>query len=159
MRRRRVWLAVAVLTAAIALGIADLKQAQSAPSRCRLSDLDGLYIFAATGWGVAPGTTPVPDPLPPKAIIEWIRFNGDGTLDSAGATRSLNGSVAQVPAGSSGTYIVTDLNPSDGGCAGSIQFTNGPMFDVFFAPSAAVISLIQADQHNVFQGTATKISH
>ena len=149
--------AVALL-AVLVLAVFDVEVAHSAPSRCKLSDLNGLYIFAATGWGVAPNANPVPDPLPPKAIIEWIRFNGDGTVDSAGATLSLNGTVLQVPGGSTGMYSVTDLNPADGGCTGSLQFTNGPLFDLFFAPNGAEVSMIQRDQHNVFRGTATKIS-
>jgi hypothetical protein len=140
------------------MGVVDVEFAHSAPSRCKLSDLNGLYTFAATGWGIAPGTTPVPDPLPPKAIIEWIRFNGDGTLDALGATRSLNGQIAQIPGGSTGTYTVTDLTPPDGGCAGGIIFSGSQTYDLFFAPNGEAISMIQTNMNNVFQGTATKVS-
>src|SRR5262245_64878968 len=108
MRGRRVLLAIVLLTAALALVVPDVEVAHSAPSHCKLNDLNGTYIFAATGWGIVPGTTPVPDPLPPKAIVEWIHFNGDGTVDSAGATRSLNGQVVEVGPGATGTYTVTD---------------------------------------------------
>jgi hypothetical protein len=160
MNGRRVLLGVVLLTAAVALGMPNVELAHSAPSHCKLSDLKGQYIFAATGWGILPGTTPVPDPLPPKAIIEWIHFNGDGTLDSAGATRSLNGQIAQIPGGgTSSIYTVTDLTPPDGGCSGTITFTNGPSFDLFFGAKGDVIWMIQTNPNNVFQGTATKVSH
>jgi hypothetical protein len=40
----------------------------------------------------------------PKAIVELIRFNGDGTLSVPGATRSVNGTVASSLPGGTGTY-------------------------------------------------------
>jgi hypothetical protein len=70
--------------------------------RCTVDTLEGLYVFTATSFSVP---TP-PTPALPKAIIELIRFNGDGTLTVPGATVSLNGVLPSVPPGGTGTYTV-----------------------------------------------------
>ncbi|PWU17244.1 MAG: hypothetical protein C5B48_16230 [Candidatus Rokuibacteriota bacterium] len=119
-----------------------------------MDTLDGLYVFTATGWGIAPGAPP-PAVLPPKAIIEVIRFNGDGTLTVIGGTRTLNGVITQNLVGP-GTYTVQEL---DGACAGSLTFDHGPSFDLFFSHHAGEIAMIQTNANNVFRGTATKLAY
>ena len=83
-------------TAAMALSISTIAVADNEDSRRgkgrSVATLDGMYIFSASGH-IIPGA----GPAQPKAIVEWIRFNGDGTLSVAGATRSLNGVIAQIP--------------------------------------------------------------
>ena len=65
---------------------------------CTPAILHGLYIFAATGY-----TMPAsPAPAQPKAIVEFIHFNGDGTLTVPAASRSLNGVYGQSPPGGLG---------------------------------------------------------
>jgi hypothetical protein len=65
--------------------------------RCRESILNGLYVFTASGFGnVSPG------PPQPQAIVELIRFNGDGTVDVPGGRVSVNGLI--FPTISTGTY-------------------------------------------------------
>ena len=110
-------------------------------------------VFAASGFII-----PASGPAQPKAILEWIRFNGDGTVFVAGATRSLNGVVAQIPGGGGGGYTVTDLVPQDGGCAGTLTFA--PLtFDLFIqSKGEEKIWIIQTNPNNVFQGTATRVS-
>jgi len=88
--------------------------------------LDGLYVFAATGYIIPPS-----GPAQPKAIVEFIHFNGDGIVDVPGATRSVNGVIGRTPPGGTGTYTVADLVPADRGCAGSLTFTDGRSFDFF----------------------------
>jgi len=46
---------------------------------CTAATLDALYVFAASGFII-----PASGPAQPKAIAEWIRFNGDGTVFVAG---------------------------------------------------------------------------
>jgi hypothetical protein len=121
---------------------------------CTTATLDGLYIFAASGF-----ITPATGAAQPKAIVELIRFNGDGSLDVPGATRSLNGVIAQIPPGGTGTYTVASLVPPDGACLGTLTFTGGPSFDLFIPLRAEKIWLIQTNPNNVFEGTATKVSH
>ena len=152
MRTRRGLTALALLAAAIASGESGV--ALAAPgNKCPATTLNGLYVFSATGF------TTATDPAQPKAIVEWIRFNGDGTLDVPGATRSLNGVIAQIPPGGTGSYTIADLVPPDGGCMGTLTFLpSGPHFNLFIPPKAAEIWMIQTDANNVFQGTATRVS-
>ena len=154
MTGRRALLAAALLAATMAFGVSGVALADDDEQRCTVATLDGLYVFAATGYII-----PASGPAQPKAIVEWIRFNGDGTLDVPGATRSLNGVIAQIPPGGTGNYTVANLVPADGGCAGSLTFTGGPSFDLFIPPKGQAIWMIQTNANNVFQGTATKVSH
>jgi len=115
-----------------------------------------MYIFAATGHII-----PASGPAQPKAIVEWIRFNGDGTLSSAGATRSLNGVIAQISSsdGAGASYTVADLVPTGEGSTGTLAFSaRGPNFDLFIPPKVEDIWMIQTNPNNVFQGTATKVA-
>ena len=145
------------LIAAVALGVSSIVLADDEKSNggrnCTVAALDGLYVFAASGFII-----PASGPAQPKAIVEWIRFNGDGTVFVAGATRSLNGVVAQIPSGGSGSYTVTDLVPPDGGCAGTLTFA--PLtFDLFIqSKGEEKIWIIQTNPNNVFQGTATRVA-
>ena len=90
-----------VVAVAIALGLTTVVLADGGEDggrkSCSVATLDGLYIFSATGYII-----PASAPAQPKAIVEWIRFNGNGTLSVPGATRSLNGVIAQVPPGELG---------------------------------------------------------
>ena len=106
--------------------------------------LRGSYVFSATGFNIVGGVQQ------PKAIVEVIAFNGDGTLDVAAATVSLNGVIMRsLP--SVGTYTVED------DCSGTIAL-NGPTFDIFLSPDGDDISMIQTNPNTVFQGLATRRS-
>ena len=86
----------------------------------------------------------------PKAIVEVIAFNGDGTLDVPAATVSLNGLIVRS-LHSVGTYTVED------NCSGTITF-NGPTYDMFLSKDGDDISMIQTNTGTVFQGLATRTS-
>jgi hypothetical protein len=135
----------ATASALCTLGAAFPVIADSKESDCDLHTLHGLYLFSAAGY-----TMPAGVPLP-KAIIELLEFNGDGTIGSPGATRSVNGVVIRSPAGGTGTYV---LNTD---CTGTLLFTNGPGFDIFVAPKGKDLWMIQTDPNNVFQGKVTKL--
>ena len=68
-----------VLIAAIGLGVSSVVLADDEKANgvrnCTVATLDGLYVFAASGFII-----PASGPAQPKAILEWIRFNGDGTV-------------------------------------------------------------------------------
>jgi hypothetical protein len=111
---------------------------------CTVRTLRGSYVFSATGFNIVGGVQQ------PKAIVEVIVFHGDGTLDVAAATVSLNGVIIRsLP--SSGTYTVED------DCTGTITL-NGPTFDTFFSKQGDVVSMIQTNPNTVFQGLATRSS-
>jgi hypothetical protein len=146
-------LAAGLLTAAMGLGLSDVALAND---KCLVNTLRGLYVFSATGF-IIPAA---PAPAQPKAIVEFIRFNGDGTLDVPGATVSVNGVIIQVPGGVTGSYTLATLVPADRGCVGTLTFLPaGPHFDLFIPLSGQDIWMIQTDANNVFQGTATKLAN
>jgi hypothetical protein len=134
-----------LLVAVAVLGLAGTALANGDQDDCTLKTLRGTYVFAATGHNIA-ATGPQP-----KAIVEVIEFNGDGTLSVPGATRSVNGVVGRSLPGGTGGYTV------DAGCSGTITFDGGPAFDVFFSPEGGKLWMIQTNPNTVFQGTATRL--
>jgi hypothetical protein len=127
--------------------------------RCTVDTLDGLYVFSATGF-----VTPATAPARPKAIVELIRFNGDGTVSVPGGAVSLPAATggtqtSSIQPGETGTYTVADLVPPDGLCTGTLTFPSGPSHDLFIPLNGERIWTIQTNPNNVFQGTATKVSH
>ena len=115
--------------------------------QCSVRTLRGTYVFSATGFTI----NSVSGAAQPKAIIEIIEFNADGTLTVPAATRSQNGMIVRsVP--SVGTYTVEE------NCSGTIAF-DGPAFDMFLSPSGSQLWMIQTGPgSNVFQGSATRTS-
>ena len=111
---------------------------------CGLRTLRGTYVFAARGFNIVAGIAQ------PKAIVEVIEFNGDGTLSVPAATLSVNGVIVRPPP-SIGTYTV------ENDCSGAILF-GGPTFDILISPGADYIWMIQTNPNSVFQGTATRTS-
>jgi len=111
---------------------------------CTVASLRGSYVFAATGFNIVAGVQI------PKALVEVIDFNADGTLFVPAATLSVNGAVSRsLP--SSGTYTLAD------NCTGTIAF-NGPTFDIFLSRDGDHIAMIQTNPNTVFQGVATRTS-
>jgi hypothetical protein len=127
----------------------DKAQAQTSLQTCSLSTLHGLYVFDAHGWNISNGVAV------PKAIVEGIHFNGDGTFISPFATVSLNGTILHF-SGGSGSYTV------DPDCTGTLTFSAGPSFDIFVDPRGGKqIWMIQtgpAAAPAVFEGTAVRVS-
>jgi hypothetical protein len=115
---------------------------------CSLDTLDGSYIFSATGF------TLVAAVWVPKAIVEYIHFNADGTLTVSAATVANpfgnTGQIIQSPPGT-GTYTL------GADCKGTLQFTGGPSFDIFVAPKGEDLWMIQTNPNNVFQGKVERV--
>ena len=117
-------------TVAVLVGPA-LANAGELPRReCSVQMLRGLYLFKASGFN------PVNGVAVPKAIIEPIRFNGDGTLVAESATVTVMGQSPARSAGTPGTYTV------DADCKGTIVFASGPAFDTFVS-SPLLLTMIQ----------------
>jgi hypothetical protein len=121
-----------------------VSSAEAARWACTERTLRGSYVFSASGFNIVGG---VPQP---KAIVEVIVFNGDGTLDVPAATVSLNGVIIRSPH-SVGTYTV------EGSCSGTVTF-NGPTYDMFLSRDGDDISMIQTNPNTLFQGLATRAS-
>ena len=137
--------ALVSLVAAMALGTSDTARAALGPHPCGVYMLRGSYLFATHGWNIVGGVAQ------PKAIVEGIDFNGDGTLVSPFATVSINGTIIHS-SGSLGTYTVnTD-------CTGTLSFTGGPSFDIFVEASGRQLWMIQTGPGSpVFEGTVTRV--
>lgn len=120
---------------------------------CSDQTLRGLYVFTASGFNIV-GTAALP-----KAIVELINFNGDGTATGERTTVSVNGTI-RYSSGTPGTYT---LDPD---CTGHLKFMDGgpnPQFDLFAAFQGSQIQMIQTFQEAfaglpVFQGTAERVS-
>jgi hypothetical protein len=133
------------LIATMGLGMPRVAHAASrGAASCGVYALHGSYLFEAHGYNIG-------GVAQPKAILEGITFNGDGTLVSPFATVSINGVILHS-SGSPGIYTV---NPD---CTGTLSFTGGPSSDIFVEPSGRQLSMIQtAPGSPVFEGTATRV--
>jgi hypothetical protein len=143
--RKRLATATALCTLGMALPGLAFADIDDKDAECSSRTLRGAYLFAATGFTMPAGVAL------PKAIVERIDFNGDGTLHVPAATRSINGNVARSNPGD-GTYVV---NPD---CTGTLTFLpSGPNFDIFVSPNGNELTMIQTDPNNVFQGKVTRL--
>ena len=143
---------VLVLAVAVA-GAASMARAQEMPAaqndddrECSVASLRGLYLFEASGYDIVAGAAQ------PKAILEEIRFTGDGNLTVPAATVSRNGTILHAPANGTGTYVVA----SD--CTGTLAFPAGPTFDLYLAPKGVDFSMIQTNPNSVLQGRVIRLS-
>ena len=140
--------ASSLATRAAAAMTSATARADSDGSSCGVYTLHASYLFATHGWNIIGGVAQ------PKAIVEGIDFNGDGTLVSPFATVSINGTIVRTT-GTVGTYTV---NPD---CTGTITFSTGQTYDIFVHPTAKQLWMIQTGPDAVpavFEGTATKVS-
>jgi hypothetical protein len=134
---------------AVTFGTSGVARAQSEGQTCSVHTLHGSYLFATHGWNIINGVAQ------PKAIVEGIDFNGDGTLVSPFATVSINGTIVR----SGGGVGIYRVNPD---CRGTLTFNPGPSFDIFVQPQGKQLWMIQtgpAAVPAVFEGTAVRVSH
>lgn len=125
--------------------------------RCSNAMLKGKYIFTASGFTRAPGSLPG-TPWVPKAIVEVLQFNGDGTLSTPALTAANpfgdTGAILQPPAGAPGEYRL------DGDCRGTVHFfdANNVTFTIYVEWWGRTIWMIQTNPaNNVFEGTANRV--
>ena len=137
----------AMTVMAIAWGISSTAQADGDSQVCGPQTLLGSYVFTAHGFNIVSGAAQ------PKAIVEGIDFNGDGTLSVPFGTLSVNGFIIQIPPGGAGTYTL------DSTCEGTLTFTTGPVnYTISVHQNGKEIWMIQTDSNTVFEGTVKKVS-
>ena len=132
--------------------------AADATQRCRVEILKGQYVFTASGFTRAPNSAPG-TPWVPKAILEVLHFNGDGTLSTPDVTVANpfgdSGAVLQPGPGAAGVYTVND------DCTGTVQFLDASnvTFKIYVEPVlGANVWMIQTNPaNNVFQGSAKRV--
>ena len=132
--------------------------AADSTNRCGADLLKGQYVFTASGFTRAANSVPG-TPWVPKAILEILQFNGDGSLTTPGVTVANPfgdlGGILHPPTGAPGAYIVND------DCTGLVHFfdASGVMFNIYVEPPRGdTILMIQTNPaNNVFQGTAKRM--
>ena len=129
------------------------------PKKCKDDILQGRYVFTASGFTRPPASGPG-TPWVPKAILEVLHFNGDGTLSTPLVTVANpfgdTGNILQPPAGADGTYSINE------DCSGTVTFLDaaGVTFKIYVdGPNGKTIWMIQTNPtNNVFQGSAKRVS-
>jgi hypothetical protein len=133
--------------------------ASQAATGCGADLLMGTYVLTGTGSTRSVTATPG-TPWTPKAIVEVIKFNGDGSLTTPAVTVANpfgdTGGILQPPTGGApGAYIVND------DCTGRVHFfdTNGTMYSIYVEPPKGdSVWMIQTNPlNNVFQGVAKRV--
>ena len=126
-------------------------------NKCRDDILQGQYVFTASGF-TRPPASGSGIPWVPKAILEVLHFNGDGTLSTPAVTVANpsgdSGAILQPPSGAPGEYSVND------DCTGTVHFldANNVTFKIYVNPPLGdTIWMIQTNPNNVFQGSATRV--
>jgi hypothetical protein len=126
--------------------------------KCKDDILNGQYVFTASGFTRPPASVPG-TPWVPKAILEVLQFNGDGTLSTPAVTVANPfgdlGNILQPPSGADGSYSIDD------DCSGTVQFFDAASVTfkiVVDPPRGDTIWMIQTNPaNNVFQGSATRV--
>jgi hypothetical protein len=127
---------------------------------CSNATLRGKYVVTASGFTRPPASTPG-TPWVPKAIVEVLVFNGDGTLTTpyvavANPFGDTGGLVNPPAGGAPGTYTINE------DCTGTIQFLDAASVTfkiVVDPPRGDRFWFIQSNPaNNVFQGSATRVS-
>jgi len=123
---------------------------------CGPQTLRGLYIFSASGYNIVGG---VPQPA---TIVEFLDFEGDGTMSVPTGTLSFNGNVNQAVV-FRGVYTLERSLQGSGqlgtGCRGTLTLLPGVGFDLYTDRTGTQVWLIRTAPGAVFQGTVTKLSN
>src|SRR5262245_19412464 len=97
-------------------------------------------------------------PWVPKAFLEVLQFNGDGTLSTPSVTAAnpfADSGATLQGAGAPGVYSIND------DCTGTVQFSdaNGVKFNIYVdPPQGNTIWMIQTSPaNNVFQASAKRV--
>jgi len=143
MRKFRKYVLAAAAMALVASGAA---LAHDGAKECSLETLRGHYVFSVTGYNIVAGVAQ------PKAILEFIDLNGDGSLTVPAATHSVNGVFGVSPPGGTGMYTL------DATCTGTLAFDEGPSFYILADPHSDDYYMIQSNPNTVMQGTVVRLS-
>ena len=141
--------ALVSLVAAMALGTSATAGAAADRQVCSVHMLRGLYLWTFDGYENFGGS------FVPKAIMQGLQFNGDGTTFNPFGTVNIGGTIIIDATGGVGTYTV---NPD---CTGTLSITNGPTFNIYVGPGAQKVWTLETSPNpagiGVSVGTATRL--
>jgi hypothetical protein len=143
--------ALVCFAAALALGTSSPARAAFDTQVCTVDRLHGVYVWTFDGYTRLGGI------LLPKAVMQGIQFNGDGTTYNPFGTVNVGGSLIIDATGGVGTYTVAP------DCTGTLSITDGPSFNMYIGPGGKQIWLTQTnvgtdDFTGLGVGTATRLS-
>ena len=119
--------ALVSLVAAMALGTSATAGAAADGQVCSVHMLRGLYLWTFDGYANFGGN------LVPKAVMQGLQFNGDGTTFNTFGTVNIGGTIIIDATGGVGTYTVA------ADCTGTLSITDGPSFNMYVGPGAQKI--------------------
>ena len=147
--------ALVSLVAAMTLGTFTTARAaadaQAADTQvCSADRLRGLYLWTFDGYTRLGGN------LLPKAVMQGLQFNGDGTTYNTFGTVNIGGTITIDATGGVGIYTVA------ADCTGTLSITNGPSFNMYIGPGAKQLWITQTnvgsgDGTGLGVGTATRL--
>ena len=123
--------ALVSLVAAMGQGTSATARAAADARHCDVHMLRGLYLWAWDGYINAGGS------FVPKAVMQGLQFNGDGTTYNPFGTVNIGGSIIIDATGGVGTYTVAP------DCTGTLTITDGPSFNMYVGPGAQQLWITQ----------------
>src|SRR5437868_2022260 len=116
---------------------------------CSVGMLKGLYLWTFDGSQNFGGN------FVPKAIMQGLQFNGDGTTFNPFGTVNIGGTIIINATGGVGTYTVAP------DCTGTLSITNGPTFNIYVGPGAQQVWTLETSPSpagiGVSVGTAIRV--
>ena len=142
--------ALVCLAASLALGTSSPARAAADWQVCSADRLRGLYLWTWDGYTRLGGI------LLPKAVMQGLQFNGDGTTYNRFGTVNIGASLTIDATGGVGTYTVAP------DCTGTLSITDGPSFNIYIGPGGKQIWTTQTnvgtdDFTGLGVGTATRV--
>ena len=119
--------ALVCLAITMAPGTSATARAAADGQVCSVHMLRGLYLWTFDGFENFGGS------FAPKAIMQGLQFNGDGTTFNTFGTVNIGGFIIIDATGGVGTYTVA------ADCTGTISITDGPSFNMYVGPGAQQI--------------------
>jgi hypothetical protein len=142
--------AAVCLTAALALSTSSPARAAADSQACSAHRLQGLYLWTFDGYTRLNGN------LLPKAVMQGLQFNGDGTTYNPFGTVNIGGTITIDATGGVGTYTIA------ADCTGTLSIVNGPSFNIYVGPGGKQLWTTQTnvgpdDGTGLGVGTATRL--
>ncbi len=139
--------ALVSLVTAMAPGTSATAQSALDARVCNVGMLRGLYLWTFDGY------TDLGGGLLPKAVMQGLRFNGDGTTFNPFGTVNIGGTIIIDATGGVGTYTVA------ADCTGTLSITDGPSFNIYVGPGAQQVwtTQIAGGVTGLGVGTATRV--
>jgi hypothetical protein len=142
--------ALVCLAATMVPGTSATARAAAEARGCSVGMVRGLYLWTFDGYANFGGN------LIPKAVMQGLRFNGDGTTFNPFGTVNIGGTIIIDATGGVGTYTVA------ADCTGTISITDGPSFNMYVGPGAQQIWTTQiaggaGSGAGLGVGTATRV--